>query len=80
MPFADEAGAWLVGMINESGYEQVERIAEGMINEWVELDQEKPFEYVERIRDPEIRSKVLREVIEELASEDPAAAAWRLAI
>ncbi|MEM8953019.1 MAG: hypothetical protein AAGD22_02600 [Verrucomicrobiota bacterium] len=72
------AGQWLMDAINENGFGVMNHLAEGVFDEWVEMNHDQPFEYIEKIRDEGARNGAMYAALNELAGENPAAAAERL--
>jgi hypothetical protein len=74
----EAAGDWFVKEINEKGYDAGGSLAKGMLEEWVEITHDQPFEYIERIEDGEARDRAMTLAMMELARENPEMAAERL--
>jgi hypothetical protein len=74
----EAAGDWMVKAINERGYQAVDNMAGRIFQEWVDLDQERPFESIGRIEDGEERNRAMATAMMELARDNPARAAERL--
>ncbi|MEM7144565.1 MAG: hypothetical protein AAF591_05490 [Verrucomicrobiota bacterium] len=74
----ETAGTWLIDAINENGYGPMNKLAEGVFDEWVEMNHDQPFELIEQIRDADARNSAMNQALTELSGENPAAAAERL--
>jgi hypothetical protein len=73
------AGDWLMKAIDVQGFEAVNNLARGVFDEWVEVNQDEPFKFIAGIRDAAAREAAMSMALNELAGENPALAAERLA-
>ena len=66
-----EAGTWLLGNIQNSGYAANSAIAKGLISEWIQWDHDEPFLQIAKVMNEDDRNALTLEAAQDLAKFDP---------